>query len=981
MKNTMLSNALLGIILLTSTLLGQTAVTLRGQVLDERGAALKGATVAVAAEDGSKRKVTTNARGEFTLPNLPAGTYILIVEYKGFQTHVEYGVEPASMTAPLKVVMKVATVNESAEVPADGKGVSVEPDQNLTGIVLDEKMIQELLPETEEEMTEFLQALAGGSGNAQILIDGFRGGRLPPRESIMQVRINQNLFSPEFSSGGSDGRIEIITRPGSGEWRGNVSFGLRNSALDARNAFALVKPELDQQRYALFFGGPLIPKRLDFSANVDWMPIHGSGLVSATTLDGLFTTNVPAPSRSVGGSIRSSLSINNKNMLRMNYSYRGSDRTNSEFATAGFGGGVFGGGILFGGGGFGGRGRGGGGVFVGGDGFNSSSTGGSLMLPDRASNSESANHALSFSETFVINSRLVHEARLRIQQDTSRTTPVMQAVAIDVLDAFQGGGSTKSSYSRTNTIELQDSLTMTLKKHTIKAGLQVEQQNVRDLNLSNFNGTYSFSTLDQYRRARTGEAVAATQFTINRTVNGSDPALRYSQYEAAWYVNDDIRLSQSLTISLGLRHEFQQNLADKLNFAPRLSIAWSPFRNRKTVLRGGGGIFFNRLSASIYANTLRYNNQTQESITIFNPVYLNPLPADLSALSTSIMAMQQSTTLEILDPDLRAPYNISGMLSLEHQLPRLLVGTLSYSITRGVHLFRTRNINAPLPETGERPDPSQENIMATESGGKSIRHELAFGFSRRFSPRLMFFSNYRLAWARDDVAFPANNYDLRSEWARSSSDRRHSFNMMLMVNLPWSLRLTPNFFINSGAPFNITTGLDDNGDTQFSDRPAGIGRNSDLPASLYPLIPRPDRLVNLAGGSTMTLIDYLNTYFPTGLRAEGPGSFNANIGISKTFGFGARSGVGIRPNVGDAGIIGGEAGGQAGGRIGPGGTGGRGGGPESARFTLRFMLNVTNVFNDVNFGQYGGVLGSPYLGYPSNASAPRQVNLNLMFGF
>jgi hypothetical protein len=205
--------------------------------------------------------------------------------------------------------------------------------------------------------------------------------------------------------------------------------------------------------------------------------------------------------------------------------------------------------------------------------------------------------------------------------------------------------------------------------------------------------------------------------------------------------------------------------------------------------------------------------------------------------------------------------------------------------------------------------------------------------------------------------------------------------MMLMVNLPWSLRATPNFFINSGAPFDITTGLDDNGDTQFSDRPAGIGRNSDLPASLYPLIPRPDRLVNLAGGSTVTLIDYLNRYFPNGLRAEGPGSFNANIGISKTFGFGVRSGVGNRPNVGDVGIIGAEAGGQTGGRIGPGGFGGRGGSPESARFTLRFMLNVTNVFNHVNFGQYGGVLGSPYLEYPSNASAPRQVNLNLMFGF
>jgi hypothetical protein len=460
--------------------------------------------------------------------------------------------------------------------------------------------------------------------------------------------------SSEFSSGGGGiGRIEIITRPGNGQWRGSVTFGLRHSALDARNVFALVKPELDQQRYAFNFGGPLIRKRLDFSVNVDRTPTHGSSLVSATTLNGLFTANVPAPSENNGLSFRAGLLINSKNTLNLNYNYRGSERASS-------------------------------------------------------------------------------------------------------------------------------------------------------------------------------------------------------------------------------------NLDDKLNFAPRFSIAWSPFQNRQTVIRAGGGIFFDRLSASAYANTLRYDNQKQKMLTILNPVYLAPLPADLSALNPNINVRQLSTTREVLDPNLHAPYNANGMLSLEQQLPKALVGTFSYSLNRGIHLFRTRNINAPLPASGERPDPTQGSINATESAGKSIRHELAFGLSRRFNTRFIFFGNYRLAWAKDDGGLPADNYNLRPEWARSSSDRRHSFNLMLMVNLPWGLRLTPNLFINSGAPFNITTGLDDNLDTQFNDRPAGIGRNSDLPASLYPLIPQPERPVSVADGPTLPLIDYLSTYYPNGLRAVGPGSFNANLGISKT---------------------------------------------------------------------------------------------------
>jgi carboxypeptidase family protein len=1007
-KILLLCRALPGVVLLASTLWGQTAGMLRGSVLDELGAAIPGAAVVLVSPDGKKREVASDARGDFNISNLPLGTYSLTVEYKGFQTYVRNEIKVSATTAPLKVVLAVEAVNESTEVPAENRGVSVDPDQNLAGIVIDEKMIQEILPDNEDEMTEFLQALAGGTGNAQIYVDGFAGGRLPPREAIMRIRINQNLFSPEFSGGGADGRIEIVTRPGSGQWRGSVMMGFRNSALDARNAFALLgKPVMNQQRYSFNFGGPLIPKRLDFSVNVESTPTHGNGLITATTPVPLTNTIVPAPSRSNGVSFRSGLFINKKNTLTTNYNYRGTERTNSEFYSNS-GGGNFGPGGGGGGGfGGGGGGRGGGGGIGGGfGGFNSSSNGGSLMLRDRASNSESENHSLSLSEIFLINSQLVHETRFRVQHDMSSTVPVTKAVAIDVLDAFQGGGSTKSTDADSNSFELQDSLTMTKKKHTIKIGLQVEDVTFHNHNASNFNGTYTFSTLDQYINVVDGISPLATLFTINQ----GDPTLRYSQYEASWYLNDDIRVSQSLTLSLGLRHEFQQHLNDKQNFAPRFSIAWAPFRSRKSVIRAGGGVFFSRLSADTYANTQFYNDVTQKTTTIFNPIYFATLPADITALGSSMMDRQSgSTTVQRLDPNLRTPYNISGMVSFEQQLPKSLIGTMTYSFNRGLHLFRTRNTNAPLPETGERPDPSMGNIDVIESSGKSRRNEISFGLSRRFSTRFLFFTHYRLAWAKDDVfSFPANNYDLLSEWARSSGDRRHLFNTVLIMNLPWGMRLSPNIFINSGAPFNITTGLDDNHDTQFFDRPAGIGRNSDLSATLFPLIPQPDRLVRLPNGAGMRLIDYLYAFFPNGLKAEGPGSFNSNLGISKTFSFGTRSGqqarnrsdLGDLGGGGEAGGVGGPGGGRGrvggfggqgggrgggfgggGGRGGRGGFGGRGNGDESARYTLRFSANFTNIFNHVNYSQYSGTLGSPYLGFPSFASAPRQISFNLMFTF
>ena len=84
------------------------------------------------------------------------------------------------------------------------------------------------------------------------------------------------------------------------------------------------------------------------------------------------------------------------------------------------------------------------------------------------------------------------------------------------------------------------------------------------------------------------------------TMSQGDPLVRYRHYEASWFVQDDWRVNQKLTMSYGLRHEFQAQLSDKINFAPRFGIAWSPFKNRRTVIRGGIGIFYDRLTARIY---------------------------------------------------------------------------------------------------------------------------------------------------------------------------------------------------------------------------------------------------------------------------------------------------------------------------------------------------------------------------------------------
>jgi len=990
-RHVRLTGVLFAVLELSSVLLGQNTAQLRGQVIDEQGALISGAHATLTDAAGKKRSAVSNANGEFTITNLAPGAYTLTVESKGFETHLEENVQIPT-AAPLKIALTIAPLKAETEVNAESSGISVEPDQNLNAIILDEKMIMDLLPDNEDDLLEFLQSLAGpgaggvsgGQDGPQIYIDGFPGGRLPPRESILQIRINQNPLSAEYSRPGQ-GRIEIITKPGTEQWHGSAGFNFRNSALDARNAFADTKPDVDLRHYSFTLSGPIIKKRVSFFLNADERSFDSTALVNAITLDGPVNTNVPSTVENRFVGLRVGSTLNKQNVLNVGYNYFQSERANN---------------------------------------------GGGFTLPDRGSTTDNTNQTFTISETYVINSKLVHETRMRFQHEVTDSTAKTPGVAINVLDAFNGGGATCCPSNLTqNQLDFQDYLTATFKRHTIRGGFQLQYENNSDLSASNFNGTYTFSTLDQYRLAVEGNLdpssplARATQFTINQ----GNPLVNYSQYEASLFVQDDFRYRPNLTISAGLRYEFQSHLRDKLNVAPRLGIAWSPSKDRKTTIRTGGGIFFNRLNANLYEATLRFDGVTQQNIVIRNAIFdpNDPLGANPDAAVDPLRTIKR-----VLAPDLIAPYSIYTTSSVEHQFPWGMNGSFTCTYARGVHFFRSRNINAPFPDTFVRPDPNQGNIYELESSATSRYNGLMFRADRRFGRNFAIFVNYTLSWTDSDadspMSLPANTYDLHPEWGPAFTDRRNFLNITSMLTLPHGFRLTPFVVISSGGPFNITTGQDDNLDTVINDRPAGIHRNSDLPASLYPLIPN-RCIANCELGQTPVLLrDFLETNYPNGVHAVNPGLFNVNLSIAKTFAIGhsnrrlAQNGPGAQPDVsppsegqdqpsadnqnnqgtgrggqgpggrgggGGRGGFGGGAfdargGGGFGGR--GGGGGGRGGGnntAEGARYNFQITAQISNLLNHVNFNSFSGVLTSPFFGEASQARPARSIEFNFRFTF
>lgn len=931
---------------------------LRGIVVDPSGAIILGAEVVLRDAQGQVQRHVTDASGEFRFGPLMPGIYSLRVTAEGFAPYEEPALilepGPAGTTRvrreetvlphPLTILLEIL-ITERMEVTEETR-VSVEPDTNLSAIVLRGEDL-EALPDDPEELLDVLRQMAGpsvGAGDVQVFVDGFRErGRIPPRHAIREIRINSNPFSAEFREPGR-GRIEILTRPGTELFRVNGFFDFNDEALNARNAFAPVRAPLQVRRYGGFLSGPILRNRSSFFAELQRRELDENETVRATILDPMtlqptpLATVVETPQRGTEASLRSEWQLGKAHTLSAGYRFFESVSRN--------------------------RGVGG---------FN---------LPERASTSESQQQTLRFSLTSLIQRRMTNELRLQLSRRESGSQALSEKPALIVLDAFSGGGNQGALFSRQTSdgLEFSNTFSVPWRRHLVKMGVRAEAEHLQDVNRSNFGGTFTFSSLEQYRDVLLGVPGARpTQFTINR----GDPSAALTLWEFALFVQDDWRVRPNVTLSFGLRQEFQTHLRDRLNFAPRFGFAWSPRNMPRMVIRGGAGIFYDPLDANLVLNTIRFDGRRQQQIIIRSPGFPDPFSEGEVTL--------RPTSLRVLAPDLVAPYTFQGAVEVERELPRGIFVNIGYSRIRGVHLFRSRNINAPLPGTTTPPDPTRGPIFQIESTAYSLRHELRVGFRRQFSRTFMLFGNYVLSSTKNDsdgaFSTPVNQYDARSEWGRASFDSRHWFFAGGMITLPGSIRVAPLVSIRSSRPFNITTGQDNNFDTILNDRPAfadptmpGVIRT---PFGTFNPNPRPGEPI-----------------IPRNF-GSGPSYRNVDVTFSRTFGFGQPRTRGGWPQLGrqEGGIPQGPRGAGGGmgrpgmGELGPRGRGigGPSGGPGSGsfpgfggseyRYGFTLVVRAANLLNNVNFTSYSGVLTSPFFGRANSAMPARRIELQLRFNF
>ncbi len=309
-------------------LAAQNTGSVTGVITDETGASIPAASVSVLKAGAIVRTVETDIQGAFAVPNITAGTYSVRVSHVGFgPIELRVQVTPGAK-AVVSTQLKLQTQTQSVTVQGDAPGaVSVDATQNANALVLKQAEI-DALPDDPDDLANDLQQLAGpaaGPNGGQIYIDGFTGGRLPPKESIREIRINQNPFSSEYDRLGY-GRIEVLTKPGSDKWHGQAFLNDSDAAFNARNPFLTVSPDFSSRQYGGNLSGPL-GKKASLFFDVEERDINDSGVVATQILNPNLTISpfneaIATPQKRTDFSPRIDYQLNDKNTLVMKYNFQ-----------------------------------------------------------------------------------------------------------------------------------------------------------------------------------------------------------------------------------------------------------------------------------------------------------------------------------------------------------------------------------------------------------------------------------------------------------------------------------------------------------------------------------------------------------------------------------------------------------------------------------------------------------------------------------
>jgi hypothetical protein len=860
----------------------KTTGTLSGTVTDPTDSAVPNAKITItSAETGRTFEATTDERGEYRVPLLPPGAYDIKVEKQGFGVQslkdiiITVG-QSAVIDMKLSVGASTQLVEVRAEVPL------IETQRTQQSNTIEEQSVRNL-PINRRDYLSFSLLVPGvadskamadansfrvkqtpdsglsfygsnGRGN-NISVDGGEsndaGGGVRPtvsQDAVQEFQINRTDYSAEHGAA-RGGVINIVTKSGGNAIHGNAFGFFRHQSLDATDPFAIVllpnntisrvKPDSTRQQFGATLGGPIRKDRTFYFLSYEQLRRRESNAVPVLTDLSIFQ---PTPAQQsilsalpsdAAGQLRAALTSppatvemfrrnsgvfpfqtdQYQGFMRIDHRFSASDQTNFRYNVT--------------------------------RSYDTNQNLAALVGFSRGYISEAFDSTALANWTHIFSPNLINEARAQFNYNnplTATNDPFGPALEIAGFGFFNRDRFLPSQ-TITRRADLNDAVTWVKGSHTLKVGAQVLIRNNHSDSKTFMSGRFTFGTLPA---TFVSPALASTTITALQAFNlglaqsyqqgFGDGVVRATYPLYAGYLQDTWRALPNLVLNLGVRYELDQRKpplpTSKNSWGPRFGFAWDPFKDSKTSIRGGYGLYYSVIDYQVdyVVNALneidgyRQIAQVLTTLNAANPTIRNgpinifttlrnqgvigvPTPqrpilaSDLAQFGITISQTGPRPPLTVLfraDPNYKNPYAQQASFGIDRKIAGGLAASLSYVHVRGVHLTTDHDLNLlPAPvnpakgirdwgATADNPtgtkyfrDPLlyQEDIY--ESGANSWYHGLIFELNKRFSNNVRLAFNYTSSKAMDETTdynsdFQPNDQTCRRcERALSSFDQRH----------------------------------------------------------------------------------------------------------------------------------------------------------------------------------------------------------------
>ncbi|HYO63763.1 MAG TPA: TonB-dependent receptor, partial [Pyrinomonadaceae bacterium] len=773
---------------------------IEGRALDPNGAVVAGTNVTARNKaTGFERTAVADEDGNYRLVLLPPGTYSVSASATNFATATFDNVT-VTVGGKTSLDFNLTVGGARVDVTVTGEAPVVETTRTSVSTTINQRSIENL-PINGRNFQDFATlspgvvrdprggdlSVGGQRGTLNSLqVDGVdnnntffgqalgRGGVRPPyqfsEESVQEFQVNQNGFSAEFGRAGG-AVINVVTKSGTNEFHGGLFEYFRDESLNANDPITKAnqsrrgqpnsRPPAKIHQFGGRVGGPVVRNRAFFFFTYDGqradvpqvldVPNLASAPAAAQNalLPRLTTYQVGRNQNVFLG--KTDITLNDSNQLTLRYNHQGFTGRNNE-------------------------------------------NNGPLSAEEHSGDSLVQSDTFSGTLASTLTRSVVNEFRFQLARDKEPGE-----ANSDAPEAVIGtGAGTNLSIGRNNfsprettikRVQFIDNVSYISGRSSYKFGLDFNFDRILNFFPGLFSGSYTFPS---YTAFANNAPTAYTQNFPGPDTTGGTTEPNLSEY--AFYAQNDLRVTPSLTLNLGVRYDYQRLACppvrnpdplllsngvdtarcpdDRNNLAPRLGFSYAP--DERTVVRAGWGLYYGRTPAIVLGTVHSQNgiNVTGVTLTAAQLATLGlTYPNILSAPPAGIAA---NPNLYVFAEDYGNPLTHQARVGFERELWRDLSASVTYLFYRGSNLTRTRDINLPAPVAfnvngpdgqvytftrfnGARPisraagtGQSYNRISVFESEARSQYHGLAFLATLRLRRGLHFSAAYTYARARDD---------------------------------------------------------------------------------------------------------------------------------------------------------------------------------------------------------------------------------------